>query len=77
MQGNEPLIWNEPAIVSGQLVAVCPPTPRPANCGQHGLFYILPSTTMMDSPLCRKTFEVCPPAAGRAGCMPCCGAEIL
>eukprot|EP00667_Euglena_gracilis_P012680 EG_transcript_13030 len=31
---------------------------RPANCGQHGLFYILPSTTMMDSPLCRKTFEI-------------------
>jgi hypothetical protein len=30
---------------------------RPANCGRFGLLYILPSTTMMDSPLCRKTFE--------------------
>jgi|UniRef100_A0A7S4GIH3 hypothetical protein len=31
---------------------------RPANCGQYGLLYLLPSTTMMDSPLCPKTFEV-------------------
>lgn len=34
---------------------------RPATCGKHGLFYILPSTTHFDSPLCPKTFEVWDP----------------